>query len=110
MMEMFVLSYVNVLCIYAKLCLQVGLVPSNGSEPTWQTSMLYSDIVPLIYVNESIYMVICPSTRFKSMILLPGMTHWCQDYPKICLMDEGPGAILNFKTFFSFINRLLVTV
>ena len=23
----------------------------NGSEPTWQTSMLYSDIVPLIYVN-----------------------------------------------------------
>ena len=26
----------------------------NGSEPTWQTSMLYSDIVPLIYVNETI--------------------------------------------------------
>ena len=23
-------------------------------------------------------------------------------------MDEGPGAILSFKTFFSFINRLLV--
>ena len=27
-------------------------VPPNGSEPTWQTSMLYSDIVPVIYVNE----------------------------------------------------------
>ena len=25
------------------------------------------------------------------------------------LMDEGPGAILSFKTFFSFINRLLET-
>ena len=24
-------------------------------------------------------------------------------------MDEGPGAILSFKTFFSFINRLLET-
>ena len=23
----------------------------KGSEPTWQTIMLYSDIVPLIYVN-----------------------------------------------------------
>ena len=27
-------------------------VPPSGSEPTWQTSMLYSDIVPLIYVND----------------------------------------------------------
>ena len=35
---------------------------SSGSEPTWQTIMLYSDIVPLIYVNEIICMVICPSS------------------------------------------------
>ena len=49
-------------------------VPPNGSEPTWQTSMLYSDI-PLIYVNETICMVICPSTRFKSVVLWPGMNH-----------------------------------
>ena len=35
---------------------------------------------------------------------------WCQDYPKMHLMDEGPGAILSFKTFLSFINRLLVTI
>ena len=27
----------------------------NDSEPTRQTSMLYSDIVPLIYVNETLY-------------------------------------------------------
>ena len=31
-------------------------------------------------------------------------------YPKMHLMGEGPGAILSFKTFFSFINRLLVTI
>jgi len=28
-------------------------VPPNGSEPTWQTSMSYSDSISLIYVNES---------------------------------------------------------
>ena len=76
-------------------------VPPNGSEPTWQTSMLYSNIIPRIYVNETICMVICPSG--------PGWTIWCQDYPKMHLMDGGPGAILSFKTFLSFINRLLVT-
>ena len=46
------------------------LVPPNGSEPTWQTTMLHSDIVPLIYVNETICMVICPSTRFKSIVFM----------------------------------------
>ena len=86
------------------------LVLPNGSEPTSQTSMLYSDTVPLIYVNKTICMVICPSTRFKSIVLWPGMNVWCRDYPKIHVMDEGPGAILSFKTFLSFINRLLVTI
>ena len=50
-MEIFVLSHANVLRLYPKLCLQVG--SPLGPEPTWQTSMLYSDIVPLIYVNEN---------------------------------------------------------
>ena len=53
-MEMFVLSYVNVLCIYPRLCLQVG--SPKGSEVTWQTSMLYSYIVLLIYVDEAMYL------------------------------------------------------
>ena len=83
----------------------------NGSEPTWQTSMLYSDIVPLIYVNETIRMVMCPSTGFESIVLWPRMT---------CLVPRlsqntsyGWGArchSLSFKTFLSFINRLLVTI
>ena len=82
----------------------------NGSELTWQTSKFYSDIVPLIYVNKTICMVICPSTRFKLIILWPGRIICCQDYPKMHFMDEGPGAILSFKTFLSFINRLLMTI
>ena len=79
----------------------------NGSEPTWQTSMLYSDIVTLIYVNKTICMVICLSTRFKSIVLWPGMNHRVPRLSKMPLMGEGPGAILSFKTFLSFINRLL---
>ena len=52
------------------------LVLPFGSEPTWQTSMLYSDIVPLIYVNETICMVICPSSGFKLIILWSRMNHF----------------------------------
>ena len=70
----------------------------------------YSDIVPLIYVNETIYTVICPSSRFKLIILWPKINHLVQDYPKIHPMGEGPGTILSFETFLSFINRLLVTI
>ena len=106
-MEMFVLSYVNVLCIYPKLCLQVHL--PNGLEPTWQTSMLYSDIVSLIYVNKTICMVICPSTRFKSIIFWLGMNHLVPRLSQNASYGEGPGTILSFKIFLSLINRLLVT-
>ena len=71
LMEMFILSYANVLCVYPKLCLQVG-------SAFWLRTCLtnqYSDIVPLIYVNETICMVICPSSRFKLIILWPRMNH-----------------------------------
>ena len=35
------------------------LVPPNGSESTWQTSMLYSDIVPLIYEISEYHILVC---------------------------------------------------
>ena len=35
---------------------------------------------------------------------------WCQDYSKMHFMGEGPDAILSFKTFLSFINKLLLTI
>ena len=66
-------------------------VPSNGSEPTGQTSMLYTDIVPLIYVNETICMVVCPSFKIQ-------VNHFMAQ-------DKPFGAILNFKTFLSFIKQ-----
>ena len=37
--------------------------------------MLYSDVVALIYVNETICMVICLSTRFRLIILWPRMNN-----------------------------------
>ena len=51
------------------------LIPPFDSEPTWQTSVLYSGIFPLIYLNETIGMVICPSSRFKLIILWPRMNY-----------------------------------
>ena len=53
-MEMFVLSYVIVLCIYPRPFFKS--VAPKGSETTWQTSMLYSYIVLLIYVKETVYL------------------------------------------------------
>ena len=109
LMEILVLSYVNVLFIYPTHCLQVIL--PKGSELTWQTNMLSSYIVLLIHVNEIICMVICLSTRFKSVISWPGMTPMV---PRLSQnISYGWGAwchSLNFKTFLSFINRLLVTI
>ena len=37
--------------------------------------VIYSDIVPIIYVNEIICVVICHSTRFKSIVSWPGMNY-----------------------------------
>ena len=76
---MFFLSYVN-----------VPQTPSSSwfgqmAQPT------YSDIVPLIYVNETICLVNCPSTRFKSIIYGRGWIIWCHskfyDIPFFSLTD-----------------------
>ena len=55
--------------------------------------MLYSDIVPLIYVNETLY---------------GGLPFFKIQVNYFMAQDKPFGAILNFKTFLSFINRLLV--
>ena len=79
-------------------------VQLNGSEPTWQTIVLYSDIVPLICVNETICMVIYPSTRFKSIILWPGMNRLLLRLSQNTSYGWGACAILSFKTFLSFLS------
>ena len=81
----------------------------NGSEPTWQTSMLYSDIVPLIYVSKTICMVICPSTRFKSIVLWPGMNHLVPGLSQNAIYGWGAWCHSEFlRHSFLFINRLWV--
>ena len=79
-------------------------VAPNGSEPTWQTIMLYSDIVPLIYVNKTICILICLSTRFKSIILWPGMNRLLLRLSQNTSYGWGACAILSFKTFLSFLS------
>ena len=73
-MEMFVLSYANVLYIYPRLCLQVSSARELKFRLRTDLTNQYvnSDIVLLISVNETIYMVICFYTRFKSMFYGPG--------------------------------------
>ena len=101
-MEMFVLSYANVLRLYPKLCLQVG-------SASWPKTYLTNQYVILRY---------CSPNLCKWNYLYGGLSFFkiqvnyfmAQDYPKMHLMGEGPGAILSFKTFLSFINRLLVTI
>ena len=43
----------------------------------------------------------CLSSRFMSIILLPGMTHLVpvlSVHLKMCVVGEGPGATLSFET------------
>ena len=101
-MEMFVLSYANVLRLYPKLGLQVG-------SASWPKTYLTNQYVILRY---------CSPNLCKWNYLYGGLPFFkiqvnyfmAQDYPKMHLKGEGPGAILNYKTFLSFINRLLVTI
>ena len=53
-MEIFVLSYVNNLCIYSRVS---SSQLDSESIRAQQTSMFYSYIVLLIYVNETIYLL-----------------------------------------------------
>ena len=48
LMEMFVLSCANVLCIYPKLCLQVG-------SPSWLRTYLTNQYVILRYCSSNLY-------------------------------------------------------
>ena len=49
-MEMFVLSYL-MYCAFTPDSVFKSVLP-NGSELTWQTIMLYSDIVPVLLLSR----------------------------------------------------------
>ena len=84
-------------------------VPTKGSEPTWQTSMLYSYIVLLIYINETVY-------------LYGNLPFFKIDVNRFMAWDDSPGAKIISKCilwmrslvpfwvlrhFLSLISRLL---
>ena len=98
-MEMFVLSYVNVLCIHPHPVFKS--VPPNGSEPTWQTSMFFSYIILLIYVSETIYFL--GNLLFFKIHVNRFMARDDSPGAKVISMHvvgEGPGAtLLSFETF-----------
>ena len=70
-------------------------VPSKGSEPTSQTSMFYSYLVLLIYVNETIHLL--GNLPFFKIHVNHSMAQ--DDSPaanviSMHVVGEGPGAIL----------------
>ena len=81
----------------------------KGSEQTWQTSTLYSYIVLLIYVNETIYLFgnlpfFKIHVNFMAQDDSPG-----DNVISVRVVGEGPGAILwVMRHFLSIISRLLV--
>ena len=91
---------------FIPLCLQV--VPPKGSELTWQTSMIYSYIVLLIYVNETIHLY-GNLPFFK--VHVDHFMAWDDSPDAKIIMSEGPGAILwVLRDFLSLISRLLVAI
>ena len=102
-MEMFVLSYANVLYIYPKLCLQVG-------SASWPKTYLTNQYVILRY---------CSPNLCKRNYLYGNLPFYKIQVNHFMAWDESsgakiipkcilrPDAILSFKTFLSFINRLL---
>ena len=83
-------------------------VPPKGSEPTWQTSMLYSYSVLLICVNETVYLFEnlpffkIHVNRFMARNDSPGA-----NVVSMHVVGEGPGAILwVLRHFLCLISRL----
>ena len=92
-MEMFILIYVNELCIYPRLCLQIG---SPKTQNLLDKPVCFTHAnVTLSYVNETVF-------AWKPAFLQdscqsfygPGQLTLCQWYVKMHVVGEGPGATL----------------
>ena len=104
----FVLSYVNELCIYPRLCLQVG--SPKTQNPLDKPVCFTRANVLLSYVNET---VLAWNQAFLqdswSIILSSGQLTLCQCYLKMHVVGKGSGAILwVLRHFLSLISKLLV--
>ena len=70
-------------------------VPPKGSEPTWQTSMFYSYLVLLIYVNENIYLLgNLPFFKIHVNHFMAWDDSPATNVISMHVLGEGPSAIL----------------
>ena len=70
-------------------------VPPKGSEPTGQTSMFYSYLVLLIYVNETIYLLgNLPFFKIHVNHFMAWDDSPAANVISMHVAGEGPGAIL----------------
>ena len=83
-----------------------GGLPSMGSHRVGHD---WSDLAA-IYVNETICMVICPSSRFKLILLWPKMNHLVPRLSQNTSYGWGAWCHSEFWDILSFIKRLLVTI
>ena len=83
-----------------------GGLPSMGSHRVGHD---WSDLAA-IYVNETICMVICPSSRFKLILLRPKMNHLVPRLSQNTSYGWGAWCHSEFWDILSFIKRLLVTI
>ena len=103
-MEMFILSYANVLCIYPKLSLQVGSAQWLRTYLTNQYVILNCspNLCKQNYLYGSLPFYKIEINHFMAWDELSG----AKIIPKYTLWMRGPGTILSFKTFLSLIDRL----
>ena len=105
---MFVLSYVNKLCIYPRLCLQVGS-PKTQNPLDKPVCFTHANVL-LSYVNET---VLAWNRAFLQdscqSFYSSGQLTLCQCYLKTHVVGKGSGAILwVLRHFLSLISKLLV--
>ena len=64
-----------------------------------------------VFLSYVICSEICLSSRFMSIVLLPGVTHHVPMLSQMPVVGEGPGATLSvLRHFLSLISRLLTDI
>ena len=70
-------------------------VPPKGSEPNWQPSMFYSDLILPIYVHETIYFLgNLPFFNIHVNHFMAWDDSHAANVISMHVVGEGPGAIL----------------
>ena len=76
-------------------CLQISF--PEDSELDKPVCFTHANVL-LSYVNKTICLEPCLSSRFISIVFWPGKTHLVPSYLKMHVVGDGPGATLSFET------------